>query len=71
MLLFRSEDHARRWQERHGVSGADLLTLSEAARLAHAWYAHKLAPDWRRHTVEEAEALFAGLGLDPEFWRLH
>lgn len=70
MLFFRSEDHARGWQERHGVRGAELLTLSQAARLAHAWYARKLAPDWRRHTVEEAEALFAELGLDPDFWRL-
>jgi len=70
MLLFRSEDHARRWQERHGTGRADLLTLSQAARLAHAWYARKLAPDWRRHSVEEAEALFAALGLDPDFWRL-
>jgi len=52
------------------MTGANVLSLDQAARLAHAWYARKLAPDWRRHTVEEAEALFATLRLDREFWRL-
>ena len=70
MLFFRSEEHARTWRERAGMAGANVLSLDQAARLAHAWYARKLAPDWRRHTVEEAEALFAMLRLDQEFWRL-
>ncbi len=52
------------------MAGANVLTLDQAARLAQAWYGRKLAPDWRRHTVEEAEALFATLSLDREFWRL-
>jgi hypothetical protein len=71
MLLFRSEEHARRWRERRGLTGTDILTLGQAAALARAWYSRKLAADWRRHTAEEAEALFAALGLDPEFWRPH
>lgn len=71
MLLFRSEEHARRWQKRSRVVRAETLTLSQAAGLAYAWYARKLSPDWRRHTPEEAEAVFATLGLDREFWRLH
>ena len=70
MLFFRSEEHARRWQERTGLSGTSILTLEQAARLADAWHARKLAPDWR-HTADEAEALFAQLGFDAEFWRLH
>jgi hypothetical protein len=53
------------------LPGADVLSIDQAARLAHAWYARKLVPDWRRHTPDEAAALFAELGLDPEFWRLH
>ncbi|HEY6958183.1 MAG TPA: hypothetical protein VI814_05125 [Candidatus Limnocylindria bacterium] len=64
MRLFRSEEHARR-----GGSG-DVLTLEQTVGLARAWYARKLAPDWRRHTADEAEALFASLRLDPTFWRL-
>jgi hypothetical protein len=46
------------------------MRLDQAALLAHAWYARKLEPDWRRHTAEQAETLFGELGLDQEFWRL-
>ncbi len=70
MLLFRSEEHARRWRKEKVLPALDVLTLDQAAGLARAWYAKKLAPDWKRHTLEEAEALFSQLGLDPEFWRL-
>ena len=71
MLFFRSEEHARRWRERTSPPHWTILSLDQIARLAHAWYARKLAPDWRRHTSDEGEALFAELGLDHEFWRLH
>ena len=47
-----------------------MLTLEQAARLARTWYLKKLTPGWRRHTADEAEALFAQLGLDMAFWRL-
>lgn len=67
MRLFRSEDHARRWTQSRVF---DVITLVQAAALARAWYAKKLTPDWRRHTPEEAEALFKKLGLDPPFWKL-
>jgi hypothetical protein len=68
MRFFRSEEHARRAGQ---GPASDVLTLDQAARLARAWYGKKLTAGWRRHTAEEAEALFAQLGLDPEFWRLH
>lgn len=60
-----------RWRRRVKVQVASILTIDQAAGLAHAWYARKLAPDWRRHTPDEAEALFARLGLEREFWRVH
>lgn len=69
MRLFRSEEHARSWSKERGLA-SDVLSLDQAARLAHAWYQSKLAADWRRHTADEAQALFASLGLDPDFWRL-
>jgi hypothetical protein len=69
MRLFRSEEHFAHWRGTH-PGPATRLSLAQLAGLAHAWYARKLAPDWRRHTPAEAEALFAELGLDPEFWRL-
>jgi hypothetical protein len=67
MRFFRSEEHARRSQS---SESSTVLTLAQAAKLARAWYVKKLTPAWRRHTAEEAEALFAQLGFDLDFWRL-
>lgn len=70
MLAFRSEEHVDRWCETRGFSRGATLTLEQQWRLADAWYAGRLAPDWRRKTPEEAEALFTELGLTGAFWRL-
>jgi hypothetical protein len=70
MLLFRSEEHVLRWCESRELTRGGLLTPEQAWRLARGWYARKLAPDWRRHTVEEAEQLLREVGLEGEFWRL-
>ena len=67
MRFFRSEEHARKTQS---SDSSDVITLEQAAKLARAWYVKKLSPGWRRHTAEEAEALFAQLGFDLSFWRL-
>ena len=69
MLLFRSEEHVEAWRTHAQPPASSILNLEQIARLAHAWYANKLAPDWRRHTADEATTLFADLQLDPEFWR--
>ncbi len=70
MLLFGSEEHLDRWcRSRHLPRGAT-MTPEQCWRLAHAWFRDKLKPEWRRHTLEEAEALFAALGLTGEFWSL-
>jgi hypothetical protein len=70
MLAFRSEAHVERWREGLGLPRGALLTPEQQWRLAEAWYGNRLAPDWRRRTPEEAEALFAEVGLAGEFWRL-
>ena len=70
MLLFRSEEHAGHWRDARGFPGAKTLSLESGWKLARSWYARKLEPDWRRHTLDEAEALFATLGLTGDFWRL-
>jgi hypothetical protein len=70
MLLFRSEEHIDTWYRRQGIPTGATLTLDQAWELARIWYANRMAPDWRRRTPEEAEAVFAGLGLTGEFWRL-
>jgi hypothetical protein len=70
MLLFRSEEHIRAWYQRQGMSPGATLTLEQQWELARIWYADRLSADWRRRTPEEAEAVFEGLGLTGEFWRL-
>jgi hypothetical protein len=70
MLAFRSEAHVDRWREQRCLAPGAVFSLDQCWRLAHAWYANRMAPDWRRKTPEEAEALFTDLGLAGDFWRL-
>ncbi|MGH2556307.1 MAG: hypothetical protein ACRDHO_11390 [Actinomycetota bacterium] len=70
MLLFRSEEHVDRWCADRGLLRGGILTLVQLWELATAWYANRIAPDWRRGTAEEAEAVFAEIGLTGPFWRL-
>ena len=70
MLGFRSEAHVDRWLEQRGLPRGAVFSLEQLWGLADAWYADRLAPDWQRRTAAEAEAVFAGLGLAGDFWRL-
>ena len=48
-----------------------ILSLEQGWRLAQAWYGPDRRPaDWRRKSVDEAEALFKELGLLSDFWAL-
>ena len=70
MLLFRSEEHVRAWQAAHpGCTGA-VSTPEQMWTLARAWDGRRLAPDWRRPPVAEAQDIFERIGLTGEFWRL-
>ena len=70
MLAFRSEGHAERWCEQHGLPRGAVFGLDTAWRLARAWYADRMAPDWRRRTPAQAQAVFDELGLTGDFWVL-
>jgi hypothetical protein len=70
MLAFRSEEHVGRWREQRCMPPGAVFSLEQLWGLAGAWYANRMAPDWRRRTAEEAETVFAGLGLEGDFWRL-
>ena len=69
MLAFRSEAHVDRYLESRRLLRGETFSLGQLWGLADAWYRDRLAADWRRRTPEEAEAIFAGLGLTGEFWR--
>ena len=70
MLLFRDEEHVNRWCAMRDLERGAVITPEQAWRLAHGWYRNKLRPDWRRHTVEETEALLQSIGLTDSFWKL-
>ena len=68
MLAFRSEAHVDRWCEARRIPRGAVFTLEQAWQLARAWYADRLSADWRRRTPDEAEAVFASIGLTGAFW---
>ncbi len=70
MLLFREEEHIDRWCSARDLSRGATLTPEQGWRLAHAWYKDKVKPGWRRHTLEETEAVLAAVGLTGPFWNL-
>ena len=70
MLAFRSEEHVDRWCRVRSIPRGESFSLEQAWKLGRAWYADRLSPDWRRATPEEAENVFAAIGLSGEFWRL-
>lgn len=71
MLLFRSEEHVERWCRQWGASRGETLSGEQIWGLAYAWYSpDRRLPDWRQYSKEEAEKIFADLGLITPFWRL-
>jgi len=68
MLLFRSEDHVRRWLK--GRNPGATIPIAKLAELAGAWWGDRLYPDWRPHTREQNQAILDHLGLTGPFWRL-
>ena len=70
MRLFRSEEHVRRWCEERDREPGAVFTLRQMWSLADAWYRDRLSPEFTRRTVDQAEALFASIGLTGDAWRL-
>ena len=68
MVFFRSEDLARRWCASHGLPLRPLVRLDQLWALATTWYSTRLEERSRRPKPEEMRGIFAGLGLDGEFW---
>ena len=73
MLLFRSEEHVDRWCRLWSQPRGEIISLEQQWKLANEWYRDRLELDWRRKTTDEAQALFAEIGLSSSFWslRLH
>jgi len=70
MLLFRDEAHIDRWNAARDLPRGGTMSPEQCWKLAHGWYKDKVKPEWRRHTLEEAEALLHEVGLTGPFWSL-
>jgi hypothetical protein len=68
MNLFRSEEHITRWLA--GRDPGTTTSVTKLCELAHAWWADRVATDWRPHSLEQNQAILADLGLTGEFWQL-
>jgi hypothetical protein len=70
MLLFRDEEHVNAWCAVRDLPRGAVITPQQTWLLADGWYRNKVRADWRRHTLEETEALLASIGLTGPFWEL-
>jgi hypothetical protein len=70
ILFFTSEQRIDEWCARHARPKGAALDMKTAIALSEAWFGDYASPDWRRKTTKEAEAIFARLRLDPQFWSL-
>ena len=71
MCIFRSEEHIMNWCRHNKRPRGGTMTVPQQWQLARAWHGEdRRSPHWRRKTIEEAERLFAAIGLTGDFWRL-
>jgi len=68
MLFFRSEERARAWCEERGYPLRPLVAIDQLWTLASTWYGTRLQENSRRPKPDEMVAIFAGLGLEGDFW---
>jgi len=68
MLFFRSEERVRAWCAARGAPVRPLVTMDQLWRMAVTWYSTRLEGESRRPRVDEMRAVFAGIGLEGDFW---
>lgn len=68
MLFFRSEEMVREWCAAHGHPVRPRVRMDQLWALATTWYSTRLQENSRRPKPDEMAAIFAGLGLEGEFW---
>lgn len=69
MLLFRSEEHIDQWCAQSGEPRGESMSMETIWELAKAWYHPRLEMDFHGRSTEQAEAMFASVGLNSPFWR--
>lgn len=68
MLFFWSEELVHQWCIARGYPLRPLVRMDQLWTLATTWYGTRLQEDSRRPKPDEMVAIFAGLGLEGDFW---
>ena len=68
MLFFRSEERVEQWCQASGNPMRPLVTIDQLWALATTWYSTRLQEVSRRPNPDEMRGIFAGLGLNGDFW---
>jgi len=68
MLFFRSEERVRGWCAAHAYPVRPVVTMDQLWMLATTWYGTRLQENSRRPKPDEMRQVFAGLGLQGNFW---
>ncbi len=68
MLFFRSEELVRQWCTEHSYPLRPVVTMGQLWKLATTWYSTRLQENSRRPQPDEMRTIFAGLGLEGDFW---
>ena len=68
MRIFRSEEQVREWCAARGHAVRPIVRMDQLWSLASTWYSSRLQENSRRPQPDEMRAIFAGLGLEGDFW---
>jgi len=68
MLFFRSEELIAAWCRTRGITPRPVVRMDQLWELAVTWYGTRLEPVSRRPAPAEMRQIFAGLGLEGDFW---
>ena len=68
MLFFRSEEQVRLWCEVPGRTVRPFVRIDQLWALATRWYSTRLRENSKRPQAAEMRDIFAGLGLEGDFW---
>lgn len=68
MLFFRSGEALDDWCRSRGVPRRPTVRIDQLWSLAVTWYGSRLTAESRRPKPDEMRQIFAGLGLEGDFW---
>lgn len=69
MLIFRSEEHLKKWLSQGNPQG-ERMTNEQQWKLARIWFAGRHLPAWNPRSASEAQEVLRSVGLEGDFWRL-